>query len=228
VVVDLQNRGNQYAQFDVNYTWSHALDYNQNQSTSPSTNNWWDPWGNAQANYGNSNYDIPNRVVGWALLTWPGTATGWQKYFENGWHMNPVVQIQNGLPYSAATSGTISGAAGSGMTGSGSSSYLLQLGRNTYHMPVTSDVDLRLQKDIPITERYNLELLGETFNLLNHVNVTGINSTAYTISGTSLAYQPFSELGGVSAESGFGAVTNANSTFVYSQRQIQLGLKLDF
>ncbi|HEX4065213.1 MAG TPA: TonB-dependent receptor [Acidobacteriaceae bacterium] len=228
VVVDLQNRGNKYAQFDVNYTWSHALDYNQNQSTSPSTNNWWDPWGNAQANYGNSNYDIPNRVVGWALLTWPGTATGWQKYLENGWHMNPVVQIQNGLPYSAATSGTISGAAGSGMTGSGSSSYLLQLGRNTYHMPATADVDLRLQKDIPITERYNLELLGEAFNLFNHVNVTGVSSTAYTISGSTLTYQPFSELGGVSNESGFGSVSNADSTFVYSQRQIQLGLKLDF
>ncbi len=228
LVVDAENRGNQYAQFDVNYTWSHALDYNQNQSTSPSTNNWWDPWANPKANYGNSNYNVPNRFVAWGLLTWPGTATGWKKYFENGWHVNPVLQVQNGLPYSAGVSGTISGAAGSGLTGSGSSAYLLQIGRNTDKQPTTADLDARLQKDITISERFNFELLGEVFNALNHLNVTGVNSTSYSISGTNLNYQSFNPGLGVSGQSGFGAITNANSNFVYSQREIQLGLKLDF
>lgn len=228
MVVDLQNRGSRYATFDMNYTWSHALDFNQNQSTSPSTNNWWDPWTNARANYGNSNYNVPNRFVAWALLEYPGSATGWKKYFENGWHFNPIVQAQNGLPYSAATSGTISGAYGSGMSGSGSSSYLLQLGRNSFKQPGTLDVDARLQKDIQLNERFNIELLGEAFNLLNHMNVTGVNSTAYSISSGKLTYNPFALNGGKSAETGFGAITNADSTFVYSQRQIQLGLKLDF
>jgi len=224
----VQNRGNQYAQFDVNYTWSHALDYNQNESTSPSTNNWFDPWSNPRANYGNSTFNVPNRFVAWALLTWPGTATGWQRYFVNGWHLNPELQMQNGLPYSAGLSGTISGAAGSGINGSGSSSYLLQLGRNTFRQPNTIVLDTRLQKDILVRERYNLQLLGEAFNLPNHVNVTSVNTTAYSISGTSLAYSPFSPGNGISNQSGFGSITNANSNFVYSQRQIQLGLKLDF
>lgn len=226
--LDMQNRGNQYAQFDANYTWSHALDFNQNQSTSPSTNNWWDSWGDARANYGNSNYNVPNRLVAWALLTWPGNAGGWAKYMVNGWHLNPIFQAQNGLPYTASVSGTISGAAASGLVGSGNSGYLLQIGRNTYRQPGTFVLDSRLQKDIPITEKYNLELLGEAFNLLNHVNVTSVNSTAYSISGGNLVYQPYGSLGGVSGESGFGAITNANSDFVYSQRQIQLGMKLDF
>jgi outer membrane receptor protein involved in Fe transport len=237
-VVDYQNRGNRYAQFDVNYTWSHALDYNQNQSTSPSTNNWWDPNGNARANYGNSAYNVPNRFVGWALLTYPGGHHGWQKYLEDGWHLNPVLQVQNGLPYSAGVSGTISGAYSSGMTGSGSSAYLLQLGRNTYQQPTTIDLDTRLQKDLHVTERFNIELVAEAFNLLNHLNVTGVTSTAYSIgscssvSGTEdckLTYQPFVPgTTGITGQSGFGAITNADSTFVYSQRQIQLGLKLDF
>jgi outer membrane receptor protein involved in Fe transport len=227
-VLDLENRGNQYAQFDMNYTWSHALDYNQNQSTSPSTNNWWDPWKNQQANYGNSNYNVPNRFIAWGLLTWPGTASGWRKYFENGWHVNPVLQVQNGLPYSAGVSGTISGAAGSGLTGSGSSAYLLQIGRNTYKQPTTADLDARVQKDIALSERFNLELLGEAFNVLNHLNVTSVNSTAYSISGSNLTYQSFNPGLGVSGQSGFKAITNADSTFVYSQREIQLGLKLDF
>ena len=240
LVADLQNRGNKYAQFDINYTWSHALDYNQNESTSPSTNNWYDPNGNARANYGNSAFNVPNRFVAWALLSYPGNAQDWKKYFINGWHFNPIIQAQNGLPYSAVVSGTQpksstgATAAGSGINGNGTSTsssnatFLPQIGRDTYKQPTTVDVDARLQKDIPITERFNLELLGEFFNLLNHVNVTGVNSTAYAITGSTLVYQPFIPGPGISAQSGFGAITNANSNFVYSQRQVQLGIKLDF
>jgi outer membrane receptor protein involved in Fe transport len=231
LVVDIENRGNQYAQFDVNYTWSHALDFNQNQSTAPSTNSWYDPWGNPRANYGNSTYNVPNRFVAWGLLTWPGKANGWQKYFENGWHLNPVLQVQNGLPYSAGVSGTIAGAASSGLAGSGNSGYLLQIGRNTYRQPTTANLDARLQKDLPLSEKHhmNLELLGEAFNLLNHMNVTSVNSTAYSIGSTgNLTYQSFNAGPGKSSQSGFGAISNADSTFVYSQREIQLGLKLDF
>ena len=237
-VVEFQNRGNRYAQFDVNYTWSHALDYNQNQSTSPSTNNWWDPNGNARANYGNSAYNVPNRFVGWALLQYPGAHHGWQQYLADGWHLNPVLQVQNGLPYSAGVSGTITGAYSSGVTGSGSSGYLLQLGRNTVQQPTTIDVDVRLQKDVHLTERFNLELVAEAFNLANHLNVTSVNSTAYSIGscaasgaaeGCKLTYQPFvAGSTGFTGQSGFGAITNADSTFVYSQRQVQLGMKFDF
>jgi outer membrane receptor protein involved in Fe transport len=233
MIVELQNRGNKYAQFDVNYTWSHALDYNQNQSTSPSTNNWYDPYADPKANYGNSNFNVPNRFVAWAMLNYPGNATDWKKYFINGWHLNPILQAQNGLPYSAGVSGsqpTINGArpAGSGLNGSSTSTYLLQIGRNTFRQANTWDVDVRLQKDIQFSERFNLELLGEFFNLANHVNVTSVNSTAYSITGNKLIYQPFNAGPGISAQSGFGAITNANSNFVYSQRQVQLGIKLDF
>jgi hypothetical protein len=120
------------------------------------------------------------------------------------------------------------------MNGSGSSGYLLQLGRNSYKMPTTTVVDMRLQKDLHVTERFNLELLGEFFNLLNHQNVTGVNATAYSINAVangntpanSLVYQP-AQGAGVSAF-GFGTVSNADSNFVYSQRQVQLGVKLDF
>jgi hypothetical protein len=61
-----------------------------------------------------------------------------------------------------------------------------------------------------------------------------MNSTAYSINGTAtsttsantLVYQPASGAG-VNA-SGFGTVNNADSNFVYSQRQVQVGMKLDF
>lgn len=231
MIAEIQNRSFKYAQFDANYTWSHALDFNQNQSTSPSTNNWYDPLGNPRANYGNSNFNVPNRLVVWGMLQYPGNSNSWVRYLSDGWHLNPVLQWQNGLPYSAGVSGTqpSSGsfkAAGSGMNGSGSSGYLLQLGRNTFKYPDTTVLDCRVQKDLRISERYNIELLGEFFNLLNHQNVTGVNATAYSITGSTLVYQP-PQGAGVNA-SGFGTVNNADSNFVYSQRQVQLGIKLDF
>ncbi|MGA9667818.1 MAG: carboxypeptidase regulatory-like domain-containing protein [Terracidiphilus sp.] len=248
LVVEVQNRGNRYAQFDANYTWSHALDYNQNQSTAPSSNNWWDPWGNPRANYGNSTYNVPSRLAAWAMFAYPGTATGVMKYFVNGWHFNPIIQIQNGLPYSAGVSGTITSststdpgavpAFSSGLSGTGNSGFIPALGRNRISQPYTMVLDARLQKDIRLNDRYNIELIGEGFNLLNFVNVTSLSTTAYSITGCktstatatcSLTYQPFSNaLGGLSTQSGFGSISNANSTFVYSQRQIQLGIKLDF
>jgi hypothetical protein len=225
---DLTNNSNKYAQFDANFTWSHALDFNQNESTGPSTNNWWDPNGNARANYGNSSFNVPTRFVAWALLNYPVAASGWKRYVEDGWHMNPVIQVQNGLPYSAGLSGTISGAAGSGINGSSTSSWLVQTGRNSFKQPTTFVFDTRVQKDLHLTERMNIELVAEGFNLLNFVNVTGVNSTAYSISGSSIKYSPLVKGTGLTTQSGFGAITNADSNFVYSQRQIQLGMKLDF
>ncbi len=236
MIVELQNRSNKNLQFDVNYTWSHSLDYNQNQSTSPTSNNWYDPLGNSKANYGNSNFNVPNRLVSWVMWQYPGKSHTWTRFMTDGWHVNPVFQWQNGLPYSAAVSGTQLSigtasnqkAAASGMTGSGSSAYLLQLGRNTFKQPNTTVVDCRIQKDIRVSERLNFELLGEIFNVLNHQNVTGVNSTAYSINSTAstLVYQPATGAG--YNASGFGTANNADSNFVYSQRQIQVGVKLDF
>lgn len=173
------------------------------------------------------------------MLQYPGQSHSVSRFVTDGWHLNPVLQVQNGLPYSAGVSGTqpSSGslkANSSGMTGSGSSSYLLQIGRNTMKQPSTVVLDCHLQKDLRVNERYNIELLGEVFNVLNHQNVTGVNSTAYAINGTatsttpanSLVYQP-AQGAGVNA-SGFKTVNNADSNFVYSQRQVQIGIKLDF
>src|SRR5258708_40105535 len=77
---------------------------NQNQSTSPTTNNWYDPLRNPNANYGNSNFNVPNRFVTWAMLQYPGNSHSWARFLSDGWHFNPVLQLQNGLPYSAGVS----------------------------------------------------------------------------------------------------------------------------
>jgi hypothetical protein len=51
------------------------------------------------------------------------------------------------------------------------------IGRNTYIGDPTHTVDVRLQRVIPLNERFKMELSAEIFNLLNRANVQQIDST---------------------------------------------------
>ncbi len=44
VVAEIQNKSSNLLQYDVNYTWSHALDYDQNESTTTLSSGWFDPY----------------------------------------------------------------------------------------------------------------------------------------------------------------------------------------
>src|SRR6202000_3264512 len=59
--------------------------------------------------------------------------------------------------------------------------------RNGFSQPKTNVLDLRLSKRFTLREGIKLELLGESFNILNHQNVTGVNATAYTLGNTTVA-----------------------------------------
>jgi hypothetical protein len=83
-------------------------------------------------------------------------------------------------------------------------------------MPRTVNVDLRIAKEFKVWESWKLTLSGDAFNLFNHVNVTGVNTQMFSISGANLNYQ-----------STFGSTT-ASSNILTAQRQIQVGIRLDF
>jgi hypothetical protein len=76
-VAEIQNHSLHSVQFDANYTWSHALDFTQNATTTTATNSWYDPFGNLLIKYGNSSYNVPNRSVAYAFSigALSGTAT---------------------------------------------------------------------------------------------------------------------------------------------------------
>lgn len=241
--LDVTNRSNKWIKFDANYTWAHALDYSQNQFTAASVNNFIDPFANPRNNYGTSSLNVRHRIVGWAIFNVPGVHgdTGW-KYLANGWSLKPLLQMQSGLPYSAVSTGTTPqscynptspnvtcyGPAGTGIAGTSSSaSYFPFLGRNTFSMPRTILLDLRAQKDFTFMEKYNLQLIGEAFNLANHQNVTGINGTGYAIS-TVQGATPASTVNSLTYQSSFGTVTSANSNYAYGPRVVQLALRLMF
>jgi len=186
VAFELQNRSMKSLQFDVNYVFSHALDYNQNAQATNTANNQYDPNGNLRVNYGNSNYNVPNRIAGYVLYNFPNLEKkSWLSYVANDWSLNTAFQIQSGLPYSASLSGYASSSAlFSSWNGAGGTSFIPQIGRNTYKYPRDLVQDVRLQKQIALTERYHLEGRVDLYNVYNHQNVTGLTTTAYALQST--------------------------------------------
>jgi outer membrane receptor protein involved in Fe transport len=216
-------------EMDASYTFSHALDFQQNASTTAGTEGWYDPYGNRRVNYGNSNFNVPNRITGYVLYSIPGIRKDtWAKWFANGWGINDNFQAQSGLPYSYATSGSNSYfAAASGWNGSGGISYVPLLGRNTQKVKRAIVDDLRVLKGFKFSGRYNLEFRADLFNVANHQNVSAINSTAYIFSNGGSG-SPLTGTATFQAPT-FGTNTSINSSgFLYTPREIQISARFSF
>jgi hypothetical protein len=165
--------------------------------------------------------------------------------------VDPIFQIQNGLPLNLTTSGSpgivtgvsgvnasLLGGLGSSINGSGGANRLELIGRNTFRLPTTWVGDVRLAKYLTVRENYRLELLADFFNLANKQNITQENNTGYNISNPSISkttkvVSPCAA--GVPTTSScltfngpFATFGNSNNNFAYSPRQIQLGLRVLF
>jgi len=243
LVAQFKHNFSHYLSANANYTWSHALDYGENNTTGASATALLDPT-NIRLDYGNSNQNVPNRLVVYAVAESPWRVNGWWGYLANNFQVAPDFQLQTGLPYSVNINGassTLTVTPGSpvqsiistsSFNGSGGANRVPLFIRNVYQQPKTYVVDLRASKRVVVRERYNLEIFGEAFNLANHQNVTSVNASAYTVSDVTtksgsttigqgnqlLPYStPFSQV----------TATN-NSNFAYNVRQLQLGLRLQF
>lgn len=228
-VVEVLNRSLKSLQFDANYTWSHALDFSQNADTEGTTNAWYDPYSNYQANYGNSNYNVPNRFVAYALYTLPGIHSGNAlKWITDGWSIDDSFQMQNGLPYTAGISGKFTGAIGNGWNGAGGSTIIPgYIGVNTLQYPRHIVDDARVQKSFGFEQSRSLDLMLNVFNVANHQNITGLGTTAYTVSGTTLTY--LGQGTANTSDNTLGVPNNSNSSgFLYTPRQVEIAARFNF
>jgi outer membrane receptor protein involved in Fe transport len=230
LVFEVENHSLHLVQFDANYTWSHALDYAQNALTQGSALNWYDPYSNARVNYGNSNYNVPNRFVGYALVNIPNMhEKSWTNYLTNDWSINNSFQMQSGLPYSLTVSGFAGNAILSDWNGASGATFIPNIGRNTFQYPRKIVDDLRVQKQIPIHEGINLQLIANVFNLANHQNIDGISTLGYKLTSTGSTAGTATFQGGQSGTTAFGAVTSSNNSgFLYTPRQIEIAARLNF
>jgi hypothetical protein len=138
---------------------------------------------------------------------------------------------------------------GASLNGSGGEDLIPPMGRNTYRYPATVNVDLRLTKRIRLGDRTAVDLMIEAFNALNHQNVTNLQTIGYRVSNdtthpnmATLTWQSGVRPGTKTVmtngttetqyvfdpTAAFGDATNANSSAVGRERQIQAGMRLIF
>ena len=229
-------------------TFAHSADANQNATAFTDTNDVLDP-SNLALEYGNSNFDIRRRLTGGLLLRTPWKIHGLLGAAANGWQLAPTAELRDGLPYSLQTSGSVPtirslnsvnqirllSGLGASVNGSGGAVRIAETGRNTFRYPGVLNANLRISKTTQIAPRVDpkltLELLGESFNLLNHQNITSVDTTGYTISNSSTIGAPPRltwQSGTKPGSSQFGTRLNGNNTSLYQDRQIQVSAKLHF
>lgn len=64
------------------------------------------------------------------------------------------------------------------------------LKRNTFVRPGFFQFDLRIERRFPVTERVNLQVIADGFNMLNHRNISDVNPLCDPTSGVCTAGQP--------------------------------------
>jgi hypothetical protein len=237
MVLQFNRRMTSGLEFQMNYTWSHAID--DDQQTSPafaaSTNDPGDPYDIA-LDKGNSPFDIRQRFI--ASIVWQPdffhNRGKFVHYALDGWTIAPIQTVQNGLPYSATVSGsTLSSIdyAVSGVEGSGGSTRVPFLPRDWFHMPSVINTDIRLARSFTIKENYRITLSAEAFNLFNELDVTAVNTELFSnctsttatncgaggSTGGTLVYNP-----------AFGDVTAANNSTTQGVRSLQFGARFEF
>jgi hypothetical protein len=105
---------------------------------------------------------------------------------ESGRAFGTIVNAGN-IPFLGADGAQYNGFGGLRGQGSGSDRNLLPtIPRNSQTIGGIFRLDLRVARDFNLTERLRLELLGESFNLLNRSNYNGWNNTMYEMTPTTV------------------------------------------
>ena len=235
--------------FHAHYTYAHAMDWNPNEATLVAGSDVLDPR-DFNLEYGTSDLDVRHSAAAFVIYESPWKLKGFAGRFANGWMLSGIGQFRSGLPFTMRTSGSLAeefdqttGAAivglAPGMNGSGGENRVYgigsdgrsyNIGRNTFRYPQTWKADLRLGKRFGLGHMRDLELLAESFNLFNHQNVTELETTGYYVEpGSQTSVPTLNFLTGLEPNTtAFGQPLNINATDFYRERQIELGLRMQF
>jgi hypothetical protein len=236
-------------QFRAAWTWAKAIDFGQNSGAVPRTDGQFDPF-NVRYDKGLSALNFPHRVVVSAVWSPRLTAaTGgmsptaeravWR--LAEGWSLGGIFTEASGRGYSYDVFGGTRLAGGrESINGSGGSTVLPTVGRNTLRLPDSANLDVRLSRTFKLSEALRLRGSVEGFNVLNHVNISGVTQRAFLVgtpvplsgtAGPEVTPLVFQNAATVATEGlnvlPFGAYTAAGTNQA-RERQIQMGLRLEF
>jgi hypothetical protein len=218
LVLQANRRFSDGLQILASYTLSKAVDDSQTSQTFTTANvpfNVFDPG----AERGRSRFDRRHKFVISAVYA-PRVKVDSKVVtaLVDGWSIAPIFQYYTGFPYDGLVSSNLGGGTAGGLNGASSSNNRLPLlERNAFTAPSVKNVDLRLSRKFYIKEGFNVEILGEAFNILNRTQFTGVNTRMYNLnSNNTLTFDPL-----------FGSLAEAGGT-LYRERQVQIGLRLQF
>jgi hypothetical protein len=183
------------------YTWAHALDdVTEYRGVIPLDSF------NLGQEYGSSDFDTRHNFTAFWNYEIPGSSHG-PKFLTHGWQLNAFLSVHSGQPFNfnagtqrpglniignpyAGVNHTFSAALGGepwvnpaafcvpGSAGCpGTTNPDGDLSRNALTGPGFADFDLSIFKNIPIKERFRVQLRAEMFNVFNRINLaTGAGS----------------------------------------------------
>jgi len=231
MVLQLRRNMTRGLQFQFSYTLAKAEDLLQTSQTFTTNNVPFNVF-DLEADRGRSSFDRRHKFNA-NLVYQPRVTTGGAalRAIADGWTISPIYTFVTGFPVDPAISGslpaanpatpTIPNAMSTNITGSGGRNRLPNIPRNSYSGPEVWNVDLRISRRFRFNERFDAEALIEGFNIFNRTQVTAVNTTAYTISGSAqaalLTYSP-----------SFLTTSEAGTNFLARERQLQLGFRFRF
>jgi hypothetical protein len=223
-------------EFTVNYTLSKAFDGAQVAGSGGTFNGSdipVDPY-NRKAEYALSDLDQRHRFVANAVWmpSFKGLSNKSAKLVLDGWALSTIVTMATGQPVTPFISGTPSPLDG-GLTGGEASNANPTAGRagwlarNAFTAPGYHNVDFRLGRQFAFTDRLKLALIGEAFNLFNHTNVSGVQTTAFTYSAAGSGACAGHTNGCLVPNPAFLTPTST-SNLLWGPRQLQISGRLTF
>jgi len=215
--------------FDANWTWSHSIDDASDPGATLNETNLPQNVYNLAAEKASSSFDHRQRLVMSLLyeIALPKGSSRWVRALLGQWQAGGNFTAQSGAPFTVnigsdqanigagpAQRPNVAGNPNEGPktpqewfnTAVFSLPQLYTFGnssRNSVIAPGLQEIDLSLQKNIPVSERAKLQFRAEAYNLANHPNFNVPNRTAFTAN--------------------FGTISSAQDS-----RQLQLALKLAF
>ena len=225
-------------QLNASYTWSHSIDdasRNNNGIVIPDSTN-------VASGKGSSDFDARQRFVVNAIYDLPFKGNR----VVSGWEIAPVFSVQSGNPFNVVIPATTITGAGNTVTpialgpitvtgnplgqwiASNGGTYtgifanpatqttFGNLGRNAFVGPGFTDVDLALAKNTKISEKLNLQIRMDAFDVLNHPNYGQPSRVLSSLTGASaLSFSTINSTRFPTGDSG-------------SSRQLQFAAKFQF
>jgi len=238
-------------QFNASYTYSHSIDDVSRNEAGIGFQNSDDIF----LSRASSDFDVRQRFIANAIYNFPGNPNN---RLLGGWEIAPIVSLQSGNPFSIVDSSsaingvsntiTVNSSAPVQISGNPLAQWIANpgvlslpsnsfgnTGRNEFVGPSFMNMDLALAKNTKLTERVNLQLRVDAFDLFNHPNYGQPGSSGGFLSASLTPCQAGATSAATCTNGG-----NQFSTFAVpsstrfptgdfgSSRQLQLAMKLSF